>query len=90
LEELFRSGRIVDLILVLVGVEALLLGCYHRVTGCGPAPVDLLSNLLSGALLLLAVRLALAQAWWGWLALVLLLSLLAHLLDLYRRWPARD
>jgi hypothetical protein len=78
----------IDLILLLIVAEALLLGCYHRVTGRGPALVDVLPNLLSGALLLLAVRLALTQAHWGWLALVLLLSLLTHLLDLRRRWPA--
>lgn len=82
----------IDIILVLVVIEWLLLGWYHRSTGRGPRPADLLPNLLSGALLLLAVRVALAQLWWGWLACVLLLSLGAHLLDLQRRWslPVRD
>lgn len=75
---------------MLVVVEALLLGLYHRSTGLGPAPADLLPNLLAGAMLLLALRLALSQSWWGWVALVLLLSLVAHLLDLRRRWPAPD
>ena len=56
-------------------------------TGRGPALVDVLPNLVSGAMLLLAVRLASTQTHWAWLALVLLLSLLAHLLDLRRRWP---
>lgn len=78
----------IDLILVMIVAETLLLGGYHRFTGRGPALVDVLPNLLSGALLLLAVRLALTQANWAWLALVLLLSLLTHVLDLRRRWPA--
>jgi hypothetical protein len=38
---------------------------------------------------LLAVRLALAQVWWAYLAFVLLLSLGAHLWDLHRRWPVQ-
>jgi len=74
----------------LIVVEWLLLRWYHRSTGKGPGPADLLPNLLSGALLLLAVRLALAQVWWGYLAFVLLLSLGTHLLDLHRRWPAQS
>lgn len=84
------SGRVIDLILVLLVLEWLLLCWYHRSTGLGPRPADLSANLLSGALLLLAVRLALAQVWWGYLAVVLLLSLGAHLLDLQRRWPLRN
>jgi len=88
LSELFLSGRIIDLILALVVLEWLLLCGYHRITGRGPRPADLLANLLAGALLLLSVRLALAQVWWGYLACVLLLALVAHLWDLLRRWPS--
>jgi hypothetical protein len=88
MDRLFASGRIVDLILALVALEALGLLAYHRRTGRGPAPADALSNLLSGACLMLALRGALVGAWWGWVALPLLASLLAHLADLRRRWPS--
>lgn len=83
---LFASGGVADLILVLTALEGLALAAYHRGTGRGVAPGDLLGNLLAGAFLLLAMRCALVGAWWGWAALCLLLSLLAHLADLRRRW----
>jgi hypothetical protein len=83
--ELFATGRIVDLILVLVVLEAAWLLLRHRRTGRGPAPADLLGNLLSGALLMLAVRGALVGAAWPWIALCLAGSVVAHLADLRRR-----
>jgi hypothetical protein len=83
---LFAGGGIVALILALMLAEALLLGLYHRRTGRGIAPRDLLPNLAAGALLLLALRAALASsnplAPAPWLAA----ALLAHLWDLARRW----
>jgi hypothetical protein len=84
--ELFASGRIVDLILGLVVLEALALIAWRRRTGRGIAPVDLLTNLLAGLGLLLALRGGLIGAWWGWIALCLAAALLAHLADLRRRW----
>jgi hypothetical protein len=36
--------------------------------------------------MLLALRLALTDAWWGWIALSLALSGVAHALDLAGRW----
>jgi hypothetical protein len=83
---LFASGRIVDLILGLTLLEGLLLALYHRRTGRGVAPADLVPNLLAGACILLAARGALVGAWWGWVALALAGSLVAHLADLGRRW----
>ena len=80
------SGRAVDAILVLVCIEAALLVLWRRRTGRGPAVGAVLPNLASGAALLLTVRLALVDAWWGWLAATLALALLAHLLDLGIRW----
>ena len=83
---LFASGRIVDLVLGLTVLEGLALMAYRRRTGRGPAPAPLLANLLAGICLLLAVRAALVDAWWGWLALCLAGSLVAHLADLGLRW----
>ena len=83
---LFVSGHIVDLILGLTLLEAIAVIAYHRRTGRGVGPAEFLGNLLSGVLLLLALRLALVGASWPWMAGCLLAALLAHLLDLGRRW----
>ena len=84
--ELYATGRIVDLILALVAVELVLLAAIHRRTGRGVAPGALLPTLLSGALLLLALRCALAGAEWPWIGACLLGALLAHGADLRQRW----
>lgn len=83
---LFEGGLIALLILPLVALEAAAIWIWHRRTGAGVAPADLLPNLLAGAALLVAVRLAATGAWWGWLALALTGALLAHAADLRRRW----
>jgi hypothetical protein len=83
--ELFASGRIIDLILGLVVVEVMALALWRRRFGKGPALGGLAANLASGGFLLLAVRAALVNAAWQWVALALLGSLLAHLADLYGR-----
>ncbi len=85
---LFASGRIVDIVLAITAAEAVLLVLYHRRTGRGPAPADLLGNLLSGVCLMLALRAALVGAWWGWTASCLVAAFGAHLNDLRRRWPS--
>ncbi len=83
---LFASGRIVDLVLGFTVLEALAIIAYFRRTGRGLAPADLLTNLAAGTCLMLALRVVLADGWWGYLALCLTAALLAHLLDLRRRW----
>ena len=84
--DLIASGRLVDLILGLVVAEAGLVLAYRSRTGRGVAFVDLLCNQLAGAFLLLALRAALTQAGWTWIALNLSAALAAHLADLRRRW----
>ena len=86
MEAHLTAERIVDLILVLVVLEAAVIALYHWATGRGIAARDLVLTLLSGACLLLALRLALAGAELVWVALVLAGAFLAHLGDLYRRW----
>jgi hypothetical protein len=83
---LFASGRIIDLILVLVVLEAVGLVVWHRRTGHGLAPGAMAATIGSGVALMLAVRAALVGAWWGWVALPLLAALMAHLVDLRGRW----
>jgi hypothetical protein len=84
--ELFASGRLVDLILVLTAVEAAGLLLYWRSRGSGIAPLDLLPNLFAGAFLLLALRLALGGAGWELCCGSLAAAGLAHVVDLARRW----
>ncbi|WP_336485355.1 hypothetical protein [Methylobacterium nigriterrae] len=86
--DLFASGRIVDLILGLVALEALILLALRARTRRGPAPAQLLLNLASGAALMLALRASLVGAEWppiaGWLAI----SFGAHLAELALRLRA--
>lgn len=86
MSELFASGQIVDLILALVVVEGVLLALLHRRRGVGVAPADLLGVLASGSALLLALRSALVGAPWTSTAAWLAAALIAHLVDLARRW----
>jgi hypothetical protein len=85
-KDLFANAAIVDLIMLLTLVEVVILAVYHRSTGRGISLADLAPNLLSGTFLLLALRSALVSAHWTWTAAALTGSLLAHLIDLYRRW----
>ena len=84
--DLFASGRFVDLIIVLVVIEAIALAWYWRHTGRGVAPLDLLPNLCAGAFLLLALRVTLTGGGWALAGFCLAAAGLAHLADLYRRW----
>lgn len=78
----FASGRIVDLVIAVIVVEALVLVARHRLAGRGPAPASILPNLAAGLALALALRAALAGAAWPWLAAALLAAGVAHLIDL--------
>jgi len=84
--ELFASGRLVDLVLLVVVLEAGALLLYWRRVREGIAPLDLLPNLCAGAFLLLALRTTLGGGGWMIPGLCLASAGLAHLIDLYRRW----
>ena len=84
--DLFASGHLVDLILVLVIVEAAALLLYWARARRGIAPLDLLPNLCAGAFLLLALRATLAGGGWMIASLWLAAAGLAHLTDVSRRW----
>lgn len=85
MEAFYTSTRVVDFILVLVAIETVVLVALHRRTGWGIPPRVLVPNTLSGVFLLLALRCALVQAEWFWLAACLLGALLAHLRELWTR-----
>jgi len=85
--ELYRSGRVIDLVLVVLATEGAVLVGLHRWRG-GLSPLDVFGHLSAGLFLLLALRTALTDLHWGWTGLFLTLSLPAHLFDLFRRWRA--
>jgi hypothetical protein len=86
-DALFASGRVIDLILVLMAIEGLALGLLYRKTGMGIAPVRLWPNLLAGGFLMLALRAALTGSGSVAIGSWLVLGLIAHLVDLALRWP---
>lgn len=79
------SGRVADLILLLVIAEAGGLFLWNRLTGRGPYLRDMAATMLAGAFLVLALRAALMGAGWMWIAAPLAASFLAHGADLLRR-----
>ena len=80
------SGRLLDAILCLIVIEGIVIIVAHRYNPARPSPRTLIPNLVSGAALMLGIRLALSQAEWYWLTLCLSVSLLAHLTDLALRY----
>ena len=86
MQSLVASGRIVDPILLLMGIECAGLVLLRVRTGRDPALRDILPMLLSGAFLLIAMRAALSGAGLPWIGASLLAALCAHLADLSRRW----
>ncbi|MBY0611295.1 MAG: hypothetical protein K2P80_03840 [Beijerinckiaceae bacterium] len=81
----FASGRIIDIVLLLVALEALALAFWRRRSGRSPSGLAMLPNLLAGASLMLALRFALTGMSWVWIALMMVVSLIAHAFDLAAR-----
>jgi len=89
MQQLVVSGRIVDLILLLVVLEVVVLGYIRARRGSGIEWRALLPNLLAGASLLLALRAAITGADWPWIAVWLAAAGLAHVADLRVRWVGK-
>lgn len=83
--ELFDSGRVADLILACLLVEAGLLAALGA-RGHGPGLRVVLPFLLAGAAFALALRGALTGGGWPWMAAALAAAFAAHLWDLAARW----
>lgn len=86
MEVLYETGRVVDLVLAVMALEAVALVVAFSWTGRGIRPADVLGHLSAGFFLLLALRSALVGQHWAWTGLFLTASLPAHLIDLVRRW----
>ena len=89
LATLFESGRIADLIISGLLLEAGALAFLRHRLAYGPPLIEWLLLLLSGAGLLWALGLALRGAHWTWLALALLVALGGHMAHLMVVWTAR-
>jgi hypothetical protein len=90
LTEFLAGTHVADVALAALVVEGALLAAQHARTGRGLGAVDLVSVLLPGAFLLLALRTALAGTRGPALCVFLLCALLAHLADVRRRWRQHD
>ncbi|MEI6162263.1 MAG: hypothetical protein WCP77_20715 [Roseococcus sp.] len=84
--DFFASGRVADLILLVLLLEGVALGLYHHRTGRGIALSAVLPFLLAGAAFALSLRAAMTGAGWAMVALPLTAALGAHLWDLAARW----
>lgn len=80
----FSSGHVVDLILVVMALEAGWL-LSRKGAWTGARVMDIVLAFAPGVCLLLALRAALIGADWPWVALALAASFPVHLLDLRRR-----
>ena len=82
----FASGHVVDIVLAVMVLEAGLLLAYRYRTRHGLSATELLSVLVPGVFLLLALRGALVGAGMVPIAACLIAALLAHIADIARRW----
>lgn len=85
MEAFFASGRVADLVLLVLLLEAAALALWHRRTARGLAPAAILGLAMPGVALVLALRAALVGAGWGWVAAALSAAFAAHLLDVWLR-----
>jgi hypothetical protein len=84
--EFFASGRVAELILLMLVLEGVALGAWHHWTGRGIALRAILPFLLAGAAFALSLRAALTGAGWPLVALPLMGAFGAHLWDIAARW----
>jgi len=78
------SGHAVDLVLVVMAIEFGVLVVLRKGRRARAA-VDLFFAFMPGVLLLLALRAALVEAGWPWIAVLIAGSFPFHLADLARR-----
>ena len=86
--EWYASGRMVEIIFALMLLEGAALIVWRRIAGSGIPTLDLIVNFAAGGFLLLALRSALVRDEWTMIALWLTGALVAHVVDLRRRWRA--
>ena len=88
LVDLVTSGRIADLLIAVMLIEVVVLVGYRVASGRGYPVPHIISSVLAGLFLVLALRAALVGAPWYWIAASLAAAGAAHLADVVLRWPA--
>ncbi len=86
MKALLANGWLLDAIVAGVVLEAAVLSMLFRATRRGVRPGELLANLAAGTCLLVAMRLGMAGAWWGWVCACLAGAGACHVVDLRGRW----
>ena len=86
---LFASGRIVDCIVGLMLLELIAFRIVRARAQRGVPSNELAASVAAGMALLFALRAALVGLSWGYIAVWLVLALLAHLLYLKLRWSSQ-
>ena len=90
IEPMFRSGHIADIVIAVMVLEALGFAFAARARPRHWSLGVMLTGLLPGVFLVLALRAALVQASPPWIALALIAAFIAHLLDVRLRLSAND
>ena len=83
------GGGLIDTIIAITLIEVTILLLYHHQTKRGLMPRDYLLNVLSGLCLMLALRCALADSVWYFMATFLTAAGLAHVADIILRLRQR-
>lgn len=86
LQQWIASGRIIDIMLAVLVVEVFVLIAYRTKTGRGPSITSVLLNIGAGGSLIVALKLALADASWQIFAAALVAAFFFHSADLAWRW----
>ncbi|MEO0670989.1 MAG: hypothetical protein AAFZ05_03065, partial [Pseudomonadota bacterium] len=88
--DLIQSGRIADILLAILTIEAVVLWLVLRLRDGamaeGARAIRLFGLLLPGVMFVVALRLALTGAAWPWIAVVLALAGAAHAFDVWQRF----
>ncbi len=82
-EELFYSGRIVDVIIAMVIAEGMLISWLSKKNKFGISVNRFIIHTLPGVFIFLALRCALIDSAWQWIAFFLIASLVSHIVDIY-------
>lgn len=89
MSEFFASGRVIDLVLVVVVIEVIALSVWPRLRG-SMSLVDVASLIAPGVMLMLVIRNEMTQGPYTITAALLAAAFVCHLIDLYcRRQSAR-
>jgi hypothetical protein len=88
MEQFLNSGQFAVVILVVLAIEVALAGYYFWRTQRTVLLLSFVANGLAGASLVLALRAALLQSGWLFVAIYLLGGLLAHVADVVLRLTA--